>query len=176
MEKSRFRLPFQQEHGKRVSTLFTSERQHLRYIFCSTGVQFSCNQSLLVLCQRLRLFFNTMSAVDKCSLPNRDNLMQLIHMQVTQKLKTPFQFFHVFPKSKFILNIFKKKITVIAYLFLRLRPAKTWLDICVKSPASDYPSKRKMVNGCQLCLNLSDSTCGIFIAQRGGNLVAKSLF
>ena len=29
-----------------------------------------------------------MSAVGKCSLPNRDNLMQPIHMQVSQKLKT----------------------------------------------------------------------------------------
>ena len=45
-----------------------------------------------------------------------------------------------------------------------------------KSLASDYPSKRKMVNGSQLCLDLSDSTCGIFLAQREGNLVAKDLF
>ena len=29
-----------------------------------------------------------MSAVDKCSLPNRDNLMQPKHMQLSQKLKT----------------------------------------------------------------------------------------
>ena len=28
-----------------------------------------------------------MSAVDKCSLPNRDNLMQPIHMQLSQKVK-----------------------------------------------------------------------------------------
>ena len=28
-----------------------------------------------------------MSAVDKCSLPIRDNLMQPIHMQLSQKLK-----------------------------------------------------------------------------------------
>ena len=29
-----------------------------------------------------------MSAVDKCSLPNRDNLMQPIHMQLSEKVKT----------------------------------------------------------------------------------------
>ena len=28
-----------------------------------------------------------MSAVDKCSPPNRDNLMKPIHMQLSQKLK-----------------------------------------------------------------------------------------
>ena len=86
-KKSRFRLPFQKEHGKRVSTLFKSERQHLRHIYCSTGRQFSCKKSLLVICQKLRLFFNTMTPVGKCSLPNRDNLMHPIHMQLSQKLK-----------------------------------------------------------------------------------------
>ena len=29
-----------------------------------------------------------MSAVDKCSVPNRDNLMQPIHMQLSQNLQT----------------------------------------------------------------------------------------
>ena len=74
------------------------------------------------------------------------------------------------------MDIFQKKMTLIAYLFPRLRPAKSMVSYMCKSPASGYPSKRNMVNGSQLCLNLSDSTCGIFIAQREGNLVAKSLF
>ena len=29
-----------------------------------------------------------MGAVDKCSLPNRSNLMEFIHMQLSKKLKT----------------------------------------------------------------------------------------
>ena len=37
-----------------------------------------------------------MSAVDKCSLPNRDNLMQPIHMQLSEKVKTFSGFFNVF--------------------------------------------------------------------------------
>ena len=41
-----------------------------------------------------------MSAADKCSLQNRDNLMQPIHMQLSQKLKTFSEFFSAFPKSK----------------------------------------------------------------------------
>ena len=50
-----------------------------------------------------------MSAVDKCSLPNRDNLMEPIHMHLSQKLKTSSQFFG--PLSKFRLNSehFQKK-------------------------------------------------------------------
>ena len=86
-KNSRFRLPFQKEHGKRVSTLFKFERQHLYHIYWSTGRQFSCKKSLLVICKSLRLFVNTMSAVDKCTLPHRDNLMESILMQLSEKLK-----------------------------------------------------------------------------------------
>ena len=41
-----------------------------------------------------------MTAVDKCSLPNRDNLIQSIHMQLSQKLKTFSEFFYAFSKSR----------------------------------------------------------------------------
>ena len=92
-KKSRFKLPCQKEHGKWISTPFKSEREHLRHIYCSMGRQLSCIKSLLVICQRLRLFVNTMSAVDKCSLSNRDNLMQPIHMQLSQKQKHFLDFF-----------------------------------------------------------------------------------
>ena len=108
-KKSRFRLPLQKEHGKPVSTLFKSEREHLQHNYYSTGTQFSCKKSLLGIRQRLRLFLNTMSAVDKCSLPNRDNLMQPIHMQLSQKLKTFSEFFNVFSKSRLNFEYFQKK-------------------------------------------------------------------
>ena len=50
-----------------------------------------------------------MTVVDKCSLPNRDNLMQLIHMQLSQKLKTFFGFFPAFSKSRLNFEHFQKK-------------------------------------------------------------------
>ena len=50
-----------------------------------------------------------MSAVDNCSLPNRDNLMQPIHMQLSQKLKTFSEFFSLFSKSMLNFECFKKK-------------------------------------------------------------------
>ena len=50
-----------------------------------------------------------MSAVDKCSLPNRDNLMQPIHIQLSQKLKTFSEFFSAFSKSKLNFEYFPKK-------------------------------------------------------------------
>ena len=50
-----------------------------------------------------------MSAVDKCSLPNTDNLRQPINMVLSQKLKTFSQFFRAFWKSRINLQHFQKK-------------------------------------------------------------------
>ena len=108
-KKSRFRLPFQKEHGKQVLTLFKSERERLRNIYCSTGRQFSGQKSLLLIWKSLRVFVNTSSAVDKCSLSNRDNLMQPIQMLLSQKLKTFSGFFNVFSKSRLNFEHFRKK-------------------------------------------------------------------
>ena len=126
--------------------------------------------------QRLRLFVYTMSAVDKCSLPTRDNIMQPIHMQLSQKLKTFYSYILHFRNLSEILKILRKKMTLIAYFFLRLQPAKSVVRYMCKSPASDYPFKRKNLNRSQLCLNLSESPCGIFFAQRECNLVPKRFF
>ena len=108
-KKSRFRLPFQKEQGKLVSTLFKFERQHLYHIYCSTGRELSCKKSLLVIWESLTSFVNTISTVDKCSLPNRDNLMQPIHMELSQKLKTFSWFFPAFWKSRLNFELFQKK-------------------------------------------------------------------
>ena len=50
-----------------------------------------------------------MSAVYKCSVPNRDNLMQPIHMQLSQKLKTFSDFLLAFSKSSWNFEHFQKK-------------------------------------------------------------------
>ena len=92
-KKSCFSLPFQKEHGKRKSTLFKLERQNLYHIYWSTRRQFSCKKYLIVICKSLRLFVNTKSAVGKCSVPNRSNLMRPIHMELSQKLKIFLNFF-----------------------------------------------------------------------------------
>ena len=50
-----------------------------------------------------------MSYLDKCSVPNRDNLMQPIHMQLSQKLKTFSPFFPAFLISTVNFEHFQKK-------------------------------------------------------------------
>ena len=50
-----------------------------------------------------------MTAVYKCSLPDRDNLMQPIHMQLPEKVKTFSEFFSTFLKSRLNFASFQKK-------------------------------------------------------------------
>ena len=50
-----------------------------------------------------------MTDVDKCSLPNRDNLRQPIHKELSQKLKSFSQFFRAFSKSGLNFEDFENK-------------------------------------------------------------------
>ena len=53
-----------------------------------------------------------------------------------------------------ILNVLKKKITLIDFVFLKLRTPKTWLDKCLKSPVLEDPSTSNMVDIPKHCSNL----------------------
>ena len=66
-------------------------------------------KSLLEICNVLRLFLNTITADDKYSLLNRDNLTQLIQMQLSQKKKAFTQFFALVCKSKLNFEHLRKK-------------------------------------------------------------------
>ena len=48
-------------------------------------------------------------ALTSSFLPNRDNLMQPIHMQLFEKLKTFSGYFNVFSKSRLSFEYFQKK-------------------------------------------------------------------
>ena len=64
---------------------------------------------MLVLCKILRLFVNTLTADDKYSLLNRDNLTQPIQILLSQKQKTFSQFLSSFFKSTLNFEHFQKK-------------------------------------------------------------------
>ena len=74
-----------------------------------------------------------------------------------------------------ILNVLKKKITLIAFVFPILRTLKTWLDKCLKSPLSEEPSTSNMGNSSKHCPNLDHSTFILFMDHRQVNWVGKSL-
>ena len=84
----------------------------------------SCKKSLLVTSKVLRLFANTPTAYDKCSLLIRDTLMQPIQMHLSQKQKNFSEFFCDFFKCISNFKYFQKKMTPIAYVFPKLRTPK----------------------------------------------------
>ena len=110
-----------------------SERQHFHHIYSSLWRQFSWEKFLLVICKVLGLFVNTLTADGQYSLLNRDNLLQLLQIQLSHKQKTFSQFFFffffffTFFKSRFNFVNLKKKITLIADLFLKLQTPKNVL-------------------------------------------------
>ena len=57
----------------------------------------------------LRLFVNTLTVNDKHYLLNRDNLTQSIHVQLSEKQKTFFEFFFAVYKSILNFKHFPKK-------------------------------------------------------------------
>ena len=62
----------------------------------------------------LRLFDNTLTADGKHYLLNKDNLTQPIQMHLSQKQKSFLNFFLHSQNLYSILNIFQKKMTLIA--------------------------------------------------------------
>ena len=72
----------------------------------------------------LRLFVNTLTAVDKYSLLYGGNLTQDIQMYLFQKQKNFSEFFSGFFKSTLNFGRFPKKVILIAYEFPTLRTSK----------------------------------------------------
>ena len=67
------------------------------------------------------MFVNTLTADDKYSPLNRDNLTQPIRTKLSQKQQAFPQFFLAFSESTLNFEIFKKKMTLLANLFPKLR-------------------------------------------------------
>ena len=85
-------------------------------------------KSLRQICKILELFVNPLTAHDKYSLLNKDNLFQHLLMQILKKQKLLWVFFFLhFPNLDRILNIFKQKVTLIPDVFLDLRTPKNVL-------------------------------------------------
>ena len=71
-----------------------------------------------------------------------------------------------------ILNIFRKKMTLRADVFLSL---ETGLGKCLKSPVSEDPLTSNMVNGPKHWWKLNDSNFTILIDHSEGRLGWKNL-
>ena len=119
-----FIRPFDNWHSKGDQILVKSKRNHLYQIYRSLWRQVSWKKSLLVLCKVLTMFVNILTADDKHFLVNRDNLRQPINTQLSQKKNYFMNLFLQFWNLNKILKIFKKKMTLMADVFAKLRTPK----------------------------------------------------
>ena len=91
----------------------------------------SSKKSLLLRWKTLGLLVNTLADDEKYPVLNRDNLTIPTQMELSQKQKTFSEVFAAFLKSYLNFERFEKKLTLIAFVFSKLRTAKTSLDICL---------------------------------------------
>ena len=72
----------------------------------------------------LTLFVNIFTVDEKLYLLTEDNLTETIQMQLSKKQKTFCEFFFAFLKSIINLNIFQKKMKLIADVFVEILAPK----------------------------------------------------
>ena len=116
-----------------------------------------------------------MAADEKNPVLNRDNWTITIQMQLSQKQETFSRYFSSFFKSKLNFKYFEKKMTLIGFVFPKLRSQKTWSDKCLKSPVLEDPSTSDILNVRKHCWNLHHSTFLIFIDHCLVNWIWESL-
>ena len=125
LKKSRFRRTFHKQHGKRFQALSKSRSQQLWLIHGSPPSQFSWKKSLLLTWKIWGLLVNTLATYEKYSFLNRVSLTIPIQMQFSRKGKIFCQFLAAFSNLAEILNVLKKNVTLIDFVFLKLRTPET---------------------------------------------------
>ena len=80
------------QHGKLAQALFKSGSHQLYRIHWSLKRKLSWKKSLVLTCQILGLFVNTLATDEKYPILHRDNLTIPIQMQLSQKQKTFSEF------------------------------------------------------------------------------------
>ena len=89
-----------------------------------TVKEIELQKSLLETWKFFRPFLNTLTADDKYSLISKDNSMQTIQRHLSQKQKIFSQFFSAYFESALNFEHFRKKMTLIAYVFPNLPTTK----------------------------------------------------
>ena len=115
-KKPHFRTTLDSQHAKGSQTLLEDERQHFYHIFRSVWGKLSWKISLLVICEILGLFVNTLTADDNCFFRKGEICCNEFKRNYL-KYKKSSQFFAAFKH-------FETKMTVATYVFPKLQTAK----------------------------------------------------
>ena len=174
-KNSRFRGPFDNQHGNGPEPMFKSVWQHFDHINRSLPSQLSWKKSLFLQCQILGLLVNTLASDEKNPVFNRDNLTIPIQMQLSQKHKSFCEFFTEFFKYTSNFEHFDKKDDPYRFCISGITDSENVIIQCRKTLVSEDPSRRNMVNVATHCRNIHHSTFIIFIDHCQDNWFGKSL-
>lgn len=103
--------------------------------------------SLLIRSEIFGVFTNTLTADDKYSHHNKENLQELIPMQISKKSKTFFEFFIPFLKFTSNFGYFEKK----KHKPCRVRLQNTCLLQCLKFNNLEHPYRAHVFTGQKHC-------------------------
>ena len=132
-------------------------------------------KSLLLTWKILGLLVNTLSAEEKYPVLNRDNLLRLIQMQLSQKQHTFSQVLAGFLKSRLNFKSFEQKDERHRFRIFEITESENVVRKMCKSPGSEDRLTSNMVNLPKQCWNSCHSTLIIFIDQGQVNWIGKSL-
>ena len=173
-KRSCFWTPFNKQHGKRDQTLLKSEWYHLYHICWSLWRQLSWKKYLLVISKFLRLFVKILTADDKYSLLNRDNIRQPVQIQLTQKQKNKFRICFCLFEIYLISWTFSNKYQCHRWFISEIKGSENRAKIkSLKGPLSEDPWTINILRVTKHCWNLNGSTFNIFIDHCEGNWVGK---
>ena len=108
-KRSSFRTPFANKRVNGFQTLLKSARHHYYPLFSSIPEKLSWKKSPSVWYKILSLFVNALTADDKYSGSNMQNLRQQFQTPLSHKQKTFSGFFIAFLKCALNLQYFEKK-------------------------------------------------------------------
>ena len=123
-KRSCFRTPFANERVNGFQTLLKSARRSYYPLFSSIGGKLSWKKSPSISYEILRLFVNALTADDKYSGTNMQNLQQQFQTPLSQKKKTFSIFFITFLKCTWNLEHFQKKDEYISLIISEIIDAE----------------------------------------------------
>ena len=160
--KRRFRTSIRSQCVNGCQTVLKSTLEHLYHIFWSLWGEMICKISPWLKLEILEVFVNTLTADDKYPFGIVRIWSSLFKCNYLKNKKIFLNFlFHLWNLHQ-ILNIFKKKMIVIANVFPKLKTVETWLDHSLKSAVSQHPLAINMLKGRKHLWNLHQSTFFVF--------------
>ena len=171
-----FRTPFGNERVNGFQVVLKSPRHHYYPLFSSIRGKLIWKKSLSVWYELLGLFFNALTADDKYSGSNMQNLPKQFQRPLSQKQKTFSGFFIVFLKCAWNLENFQKKDEYPSLIISEILDSEIRGYLKSKRSCFRIPSVMNVLTGSKHCWNMHGTPINLSSREFDVNWVGKSLF